>query len=944
MMENDILFGDITAFENEVKEEWLAHYGVSVASGRYPLGTGEKAYERQKNFRTTYNELMRKFNGDQAAVAKHLQFKSTTELRAALSQAKENTHAWEVHLAWKLSNNRKMSNVAIAERMFGDPKKESTVRNLLKEANMPKTKALEATMDTLKEALKEHPYLQVGDGVELYLGISDTRLKNACNLLAKEEGYKVHNIQVEQMGTIPGQKTTVKVLTKDDLNDHDSYLQAKEHLSEVAIPGYFSEDNGQTYKEIKPPVSIDSKRILVRYAEDGGTDKDGVIEIRPGVKDLSMGNANYAQVRIAVDDKAYMKGMAIYSPDIPDGYDVIYNSNKHKGVAPLFKDPDNPNEPVFKKLKDDPANPFGSALKDDDKLILARQRDWVDENGIEHRSAVNVVNEEGTWADWSKTISAQMLSKQPPALAKRQLDLTYDIKREEFDDIMALTNPVVKKSMLEDFAESCDAAAVHLKAHGFPGQGTHVILPMPDLPENQIYAPNFENGSQVVLIRYPHASIKEIPMLNVNNNTPIAKKMFSDRPPIDAVGISPKVAGHLSGADFDGDTVLVIPYNGDIRHDKYFSELKNFDPKEAYPKYEGMKKMTAKQKGKEMGIVTNLITDMTVQRAPEEELVRAIKHSMVVIDAEKHELDWKRSERENGILELKQKYQQREDGKFGGSTTLFSRASGEARVDYRDMWNYQNNAIDPETGKKIYTSKKGTYNKPIKDKKGNIVGWKEEKRQTVTTQMDATDDARTLISKYNTQIERVYADYANKMKAMANEARKVWLGIKGTKMSLAAKQEYAAERASLNEKLKEAKKNRPLERMAQILTNVAVKEYLFQHPEVTNDYDAVKKLKGRTLQQKRQVVGASKNYVTFTDREWQAVQAGAVSDDVFRQLLKNAKSEHVKSLATPRERKSTLSTSKRARAQAMLAIGYSQAEVADALGVSKSLISDIARS
>lgn len=46
-----------------------------------------------------------------------------------------------------------------------------------------------------------------------------------------------------------------------------------------------------------------------------------------------------------------------------------------------------------------------------------------------------------------------------------------------------------------------------------------------------------------------------------------------------------------------------------------------------------------------MGVISNLITDMTLRGADEKELARAVKHSMVVIDAEKHGLDYKRSER-----------------------------------------------------------------------------------------------------------------------------------------------------------------------------------------------------------------------------------------------------------------------------------------------------------
>lgn len=928
-MDRDIRLG-LYAMENEealdeLMEDFLAHEGRSLASGRYPLGSGKTPYERERNFRTTYASLVQK-GWKETEIAKHFGFKSTSDLRARVAKSKEEVIAYEVHKAWKLKN-KGLSITAISQEMYHDKSHESTVRNRLKQAMAPKETALRNTAEMLKKELEKHPYLQVGEGVELYLGdgITSTRLNNALSLLV-QDGYSVHStIQVEQLGTLPGQKTTVKVLTKGGVTDKEVY----DHLGEVEIPGSRTDDGGLTYKEIKPPESISSDRVYIRYAEDGGVDKDGVIELRPGVKDLSLGGASYAQSRIAVDGTHYLKGMAMYGIDIPEGYDVVFNTNKHRGT---------PKMDVLKPMQDDPANPFGASIIGDEKLILARQRDWTDDEGNVHQSAVNIVNEEGKWSTWSKTISAQMLSKQPPALAKQQLDLTYQLKRQEFEDIMALTNPVVKRKLLEEFAESCDSAAVHMKAHGFPGQTSRVILPMTELPENQVYAPGYPNGTEVVLIRFPHASIKEIPSLIVNNDIPAAKKIF-ERPPLDAICINPKVATQLSGADFDGDTVLVIPNNeGHIKHEKYFRDLIGYDPKEAYPGYDGMKKMTKQQRGREMGVVTNLITDMTVQGAPEEDLVRAIKHSMVVIDAYKHGLDWRRSERENGILELKKRYQDRGDGRFGGAGTLISKATSEEREPWHKQWNYQKNSIDPETGEKIYnygTEYDRTYYKKTKD------GWKPVERTLKNTKMGAAEDARDLISPYNTAIERVYANYANGMKALANEARKAWLTIPHMKQDAAAKDLYMAERISLSEKLKAAKMNKPLERKAQILANLAVGQYLYEHPEVKNDGDTVKKLKGRTLQQKRDVVGASKNMVTFTPREWEAVQAGAVSENMFKALLDNAKTDHVKQLATPRRQRAALTPGQKSNILRMVKMHFDYSDIAEQLGVSVSQITNL---
>ena len=82
-----------------------------------------------------------------------------------------------------------------------------------------------------------------------------------------------------------------------------------------------SEDLGRTYSSLglKPVQSVKSEDVMIRYKSD----KDGVIEIRRGVDDLDLGGSRYAQVRIGVDGTHYMKGMAIYSDDIPDGVNIV---------------------------------------------------------------------------------------------------------------------------------------------------------------------------------------------------------------------------------------------------------------------------------------------------------------------------------------------------------------------------------------------------------------------------------------------------------------------------------------------------------------------------------------------------------------------------------------------------------------------------------------------
>ena len=157
-----------------------------------------------------------------------------------------------------------------------------------------------------------------------------------------------------------------------------------------------------------------------------------------------------------------------------------------------------------------------------------------------------------------------------------------------------------------------------------------------------------------------------------------------------------------------------------------------------------------------------------------------------------------------------------------------------------------------------------------------------------------------------------------------------------------AREHYQKEVDSLNRKLIEAKKNAPLERQALILANVAIKQYLYDNPSIKNDHGALKKLKGRTLNEKRLVTGAIKKRVKFEGREWDAIQAGAVHDTFLKDLLRNADAKQVKELSMPRG-KQTISPARRARVENMLERGYTQADVASMMGISVSSVQEIAK-
>lgn len=872
----------------------LYHYGIKRRSGRYPWGSGAKKSRNASDFLSTVDVLEKDgFNEKQIAEYFGLQ---TKQLRAYKSNAHNEVRAAKAAMALRLKD-KGYSNSEIGRRMGIN---ESSVRSLLDPAISMRKNASTNTAEMLEKEIASKKYIDVGGGVENQIGVSRNTLDNAVEQL-RAKGYTYHYLKVEQLGT--GKFTSIKVLAAPDV----TYKEVKDNQSKVTSPGFYSEDLGQTVVGIKPPSSISSKRILVNYGDQGGSDKDGVIELRRGVKDLDLGAARYAQVRVAVDGTHYLKGMAMYSDDIPKGYDVIFNTNKNSST---------PKMDVFKKMKDDPENPFGATI---------RQKTYIGKDGKEHLSALNIVNEEGDWNTWKKTLSSQMLSKQSTALAKKQLKLAYDIKKEEFDEICSLKNPVIKKCLLDKFADNCDSSAVHLKAAGLPRQASKVILPFPEMKDSEIYAPSYRNGEKVVLIRYPHGGTFEIPELIVNNKSnKKAKGLIGNAQ--DAVGINPRVAERLSGADFDGDTVLVIPVGKvKIKTSAPLKGLKNFDPKVAYPGYPGMPKPGEKGSGFDkqgkMGDISNLITDMTIKGAPADDIAAAVRHSMVVIDAEKHNLNWRQSYLDNGIANLKAKYQ---GASNAGASTLISRAKGDKRVPKRK----DGYKVDPATGRKIFTETGETYEK----------NGKQVVRLQKSSKMYETEDAYSLSS--GTAMENTYADHANKLKALANSARKTSLTTKPIPYSPEAKAKYRQEVDSLNAKLNIALKNRPLERKAQLLANERVKLVRQNNPDM--DKDDIKKLKNQALTQARLQTGASKKarLVDITDREWEAIQSGAISTNKLSQIIQNSDLDILKQRSMPRESRG-ISDAKRARAKMLESNGYTLAEIADSLGVSTSTISKV---
>lgn len=888
-----------------VEEDILMHYGVKRRSGRYPWGSGDNPYQHGGDFLARVEELQR-LGKTEKQIADELHL-STTDLRMQVRVAKHERRALQADHARSLREDGKTLDEIASILGYAN---DSSVRALLNENTAANKNKAQATAEILKKELAEKGAIDVGTGVERQLGVSTGVLQEALFIL-ETEGYNRYGVGVPQVND-PKKRTITPVISVPEIDQREVY----QNLDLVKSVGdYHSTDGGESWDKREYPASIDSSRVKILYGDEGGALKDGVIEIRRGVADLDLGDSHYAQVRILVDGTHYLKGMAMYSDDMPDGADIVFNTNKHTGT---------PKMDVLKKIQDDPDNPFGALIK------ANGQSHYIDADGNEKLSAINKLKEEGDWDKMSKNLSSQFLSKQPIQLIKKQLDLTYADAADEFSEICSLNNPTVKRKLLLDFADECDSAAVHLKAAALPRQSTQVILPLNAMKETEIFAPNYRDGENVVLIRYPHGGTFEIPELTVNNKNPTAVSVLGKNIR-DAVGINPKVAERLSGADFDGDQVVVIPTGGrvKIQSTPALKDLKDFDPKTDYST-EGKTGVRLLAKGaatqRQMGEISNLITDMTLKGATEPEIARAVKHSMVVIDAAKHKLDYRQSEKDNGIAELKKKYQGFDDetGHHGGASTLLSRRKQDVEVPERQG----SGVIDPLTGKVVYKESGRTYVDP---RTGKMVA-----ATTKVKRILAVDDVRSMSS--GTLQEEAYADYANKMKDLANKARLEYKATPTLKRSASAAKAFEPEVNRLMAALKVAQLNAPLEREAQRIANARVKAKV-QANNIT-DKDEISKIRRAAISDARNSTGASgkRTRITISDGEWTAIQSGAISDTTLSEILRYAEPKTVRERATPR-RTTQLSDARISRIKAMANSGHTNAEIAEALGISTSAVS-----
>lgn len=182
------------------------------------------------------------------------------------------------------------------------------------------------------------------------------------------------------------------------------------------------------------------------------------------------------------------------------------------------------------------------------------------------------------------------------------------------------------------------------------------------------------------------------------------------------------------------------------------------------------------------------------------------------------------------------------------------------------------------------------------------------------------------------------------MKKLANDARKEARSIKPIPINAASKKTYAKEVEDLNAKIRVAEMNSPRERVAQAIANARANERKKANPGWGKEER--KREEQRALIEARAEVGAGKEPIEITDREWEAIQANAITTNKLKKILLYANQDALKQRATPKFTDVGFTDAELALIMSMARSGrYTQQEIASRLGpnVSVSSVSAVIR-
>ena len=142
-------------------------------------------------------------------------------------------------------------------------------------------------------------------------------------------------------------------------------------------------------------------------------------------------------------------------------------------------------------------------------------------------------------------------------------------------------------------------------------------------------------------------------------------------------------------------------------------------------------------------------------------------------------------------------------------------------------------------------------------------------------------------------------------------------------------------------KLNTAELNATRERAAQRMANMEVNAKKQANPDMKPG--DIKKAGQQAITAKRLEVGSvsrKKREIDITDREWEAIQAGAISENKLKSILNNTNIDKLRERAMPKNR-TTLTQAKINRIKAMSASNFTLAQIAEMMGIPTSTVSNV---